>query len=191
MDIMISKKYSEVRDKVQPGDLIAFGGMGWVSRLIKWRTNSKVSHVGVVSRIGAHGRVMVMESTSLDGKKGVQLNRLSSRVDQYKGHVWWFPLNDEAREKLDLMQFWKFLWAQDGKKYDYLQAPMSATLFWAREDFGRLFCSELVAGAYEAGGILPNINASEVTPEDLCRMRMYQKRHYHIKAYDGEYERAI
>jgi hypothetical protein len=144
-----------------------------------------VSHVGVVAKVNdKHGRVMVMESTSLDGKKGVQMNRLSKRVDEYNGHVWWFPLADKDRDKLNIQRFWNFLWAQDGKKYDYWQAPMSATLFWAREDFGRLFCSELVAGAYEAGGILPKINASEVTPDELCRMRMY-KEHHQVKAHDG------
>ena len=189
---MISKQYSDIRDKIQPGDLIAFGGMGWASKVIKWKTGSKVSHVGVASHIkGEHGRMMIVESTSLNGKKGVQMNRLSKRVEEYNGHVWWFPLSEEVREKLRLVAFWKFLWAQDGKKYDYWQAPMSATLFWAREDFGKLFCSELVAGAYEAGGVLPDINASEITPDDLCRMRLYKKHYTQIKEYKGRHTLAL
>lgn len=189
---MINKRYSDIRDKIQPGDLIAFGGMGWASKIIKWKTGSNVSHVGVASHMNdKHGRMMIMESTSLDGKKGVQMNRLSKRVEQYNGHVWWFPLSEEARKKLSLVAFWKFLWAQDGKKYDYLQAPMSATLFWAREDFGKLFCSELVAGAYEASGILPNINASEITPDDLCRMKIYRKHYTQIKEYKGRQTLAL
>lgn len=182
---MISSTYSEVRDKMQPGDLIAFGGMGWVSRLIKWRTRSNISHVGVVAKVNdGHGRVMVMESTSLDGKKGVQINRLNKRVEEYNGNVWWYPLSERTREKFDPLKFWEFLWAQDGKKYDYWQAPMSATLFFAKEDFGKLFCSELVAGAYEASGIIPNINASEITPDDLVNMRIYNRRCRQIKSHE-------
>jgi len=189
---MILSNYEDIRDQMKPGDLICFGGMGWVSKLIKWRTRSNISHVGVVANVNdKHGRVMVMESTSLDGKKGVQMNRLSKRIGDYNGHVWWFPLSERRREKLDVMAFWKFLWAQDGKKYDYLQAPMSATLFWAREDFGRLFCSELVAGAYEAGGILPNVNASEITPDDLAHMRMYKRGYHQIKMHKGNPVKAI
>lgn len=189
---MILEDYSDVRHEMKPGDLICFGGMGWVSKLIKWRTRSNISHVGVVAKVNdKHDRVMVMESTSLNGRKGVQMNRLSKRVEQYNGHVWWFPLSDRTRESFDVQKFWEFLWEQDGKSYDFWQAPMSATLFWAREDFGKLFCSELVAGAYEASGILPDINASEITPDDLARMRMYRRGYTQIRLHDGDVQKAI
>ena len=189
---MILSNYNDIRDQLQPGDLIAYGGMGWVSKLIKWSTGSPVSHVGVVARVDSgHERVMVMESTSLNGRKGVQMNRLSKRVQEYNGHVWWLPLSDRSREKLDIDKFWEYLWAQDGKKYDYLQASMSATLFWAREDFGKLFCSELVAGAYEAGGLIAKINSSEATPKDLVNMRLYKRAYHQVKMYNGKVTEAI
>lgn len=166
--------YQDARKQMAPGDLIAFSGNGLVSRIIRWRTRSKISHVGVVSRIneGAN-RVMVHESTSLRGTKGVQTNRLSQRIQEYNGKVYWYPLSPKSRRCLDLQRFWEFLWEQDGKPYDFWQAPMSATLFCAREDFGKLFCSELVAGAWEAGGLLKRVNASEKTPDDLCKMNLF------------------
>jgi hypothetical protein len=40
--------YEDVRDHMQPGDLIAFGGKGTFSELIKSVTRSAVSHVGVI-----------------------------------------------------------------------------------------------------------------------------------------------
>ena len=46
------------------------------------------------------------------------------------------------------------------------------------EDFSRFFCSELVAGALEKAGVIKRINASEVTPVDLCMFGLY-RRHYH------------
>ena len=41
-------KYADVRSKMKPGDVIAFGGKGNFSELIKWATRSTVSHVGVI-----------------------------------------------------------------------------------------------------------------------------------------------
>ena len=183
---MIRTNYERVRDEMKPGDLIAFGGMGWISRIIKFKTRSHVSHVGVVLNIDDHGRVMVMESTSLNGKKGVQINRLSKRVAEYNGHMWWFPMSIDSRKSFNINNFWKFMWAQDGKKYDKWQAIFSATLPHAKEDFGKMFCSELVAGAYEKSGVLPSINASEVTPDDLLHMRLFDKTYYQIKSYKNK-----
>jgi len=113
---------------------------------------------------------------------GVTINRLSDRLRAYDGEVWWLPvrLADER-----VKQFLHFLFAQDGKPYDMPQAllagldaldfggngPTAAT-----EDYSRLFCSELVAGAFKACGLIDdNINPSEVTPIDLCRMPIYQR----------------
>lgn len=40
--------YAKFREKMKPGDVIAFGGKGRFSELIKWSTKSVVSHVGVI-----------------------------------------------------------------------------------------------------------------------------------------------
>lgn len=49
------------------------------------------------------------------------------------------------------------------------------------EDFSTFFCSELVAAGLEAGGAIKSINASEVTPIDLCMFSLYQPDYYQIK----------
>ena len=49
------------------------------------------------------------------------------------------------------------------------------------EDFSSFFCSELVAGALEKGGIIKKINASEVTPIDLCMFNLYRRSYFQIK----------
>ena len=49
------------------------------------------------------------------------------------------------------------------------------------EDFSAFFCSELVAGALEAGGVIRKVNASEVTPIDLARFTLYSDDYYQLK----------
>jgi len=40
--------YQNVRSKMKPGDVIAFGGKGHFSEIIKFATFSNASHVGVI-----------------------------------------------------------------------------------------------------------------------------------------------
>tara|TARA_R110000796_G_scaffold121645_3_gene235940 strand:+ start:126 stop:707 length:582 start_codon:yes stop_codon:yes gene_type:complete len=188
---MLLTSYNTVRDQMKPGDLIAFGGMGWLSKIIKFFTMSHVSHVGIVMDWQEHGRVMVMESTTLNGVKGVQINRLSERIRHYNGHVWWMPLNRVARKRVSIRALKTFLWTQDGKKYDTKQAIKSAIPFYTRENSDRMFCSELVAGAYKKSGIATVCNPSEMTPEDVCRLSIFAKTYYQVKMPNGEVQEAL
>lgn len=180
--------YDGIRDAMQPGDVIAFGGKGRASNLIKWATRGAVSHVGVVLKRRAiddtSGRyfVEVIESTSLYEVIGVQTTRLSDHVAHYAGEMWWLPLSAEARARLDVGALWEFLFGQVGKGYDVRQALAAGVdafefvgLGEASEDFSRFFCSELVAAGLEAAGVIGSINASEVTPIELCRWGIYRE----------------
>ena len=173
---MNKANYNDIRHRIKPGDCIAFGGVGLVSNGVKIFTSSNVSHVGCVFDAcgGSHERlIQIIESTSLgDGFAGVQFNRMSDHINYYDGNIWWLPLSDRAFQTLDLKEFYNFLIAQKGKPYDAPQAIGSALDFIPdnEENFDKLFCSELLAGAYEAGGLLADINASEQTPIDVCSM---------------------
>jgi hypothetical protein len=57
-----------------------------------------------------------------------------------------------------------------------------------QEDFSRFFCSELVAAGLEKAGTVGTVNASEVTPIDLCRWNIYEKTYYQLK---GEEDKDI
>jgi len=196
---MQTAEYRDVRHLMQPGDILAFGGKGNFSELIKWSTRSVVSHIGIVLQskllIGDDPQDgffnQVIESTSLNGFSGVQINRISDRVDMYDGEIWWLPLGKAARERLDPRAFYAFLLHQERKEYDLPQAFASAldaidhTAFGGLthndEDFSRFFCSELAAAGLEAGGAIEAINASEVTPIDLCKFSLYQFDYYQLK----------
>ena len=205
--------YSVARPRMKPGDVIAFSGKGHFSEIIKLGTRGPVSHVGVVMQtmvfredvpiIHPDGRSSqdpwdaryfneVIESTSLKGCSGVFRSRLSDRVEGYDGEIWWLPL---AKPLHDSSAFFDFLMAQDRKPYDMAQAVGSALDAFDRitggnrEDFSKFFCSELVAAAFEAAGVVPAINASEVTPIDLCRMKIYAPDYYLLKGDEVEISR--
>jgi len=179
--------YANVCNQMQPGDVIAFSGKGDISEIIKRTTRSNVSHVGVIlkSKLLIKGEPQqgpfnqIIESTLLNGFLGVTISRLSDRIKSYDGKVWWLPLSDSVRGKMDLKKFHDFLLHQEHKPYDIPQAiksafdaldnnPLLGRVTHNIEDFSKLFCSELVAAALEASGAIPHLNASEVTPIDLC-----------------------
>jgi len=193
-------EYSEVRSRMKPGDIIAFAGTSDFSELIKWMTRSSVSHIGILLQskllIGDTPQEgffnQIIESATINGFSGVSINRLSDRIHAYDGQVWWLPLSDEARERLNEQAFYNFLLHQEKKEYDLPQAlcsagdqleriPLLGKITHNVEDFTRFFCSELAAAGLEQGGVIDNINASEVTPVDMCRFNIYQRDYYQIK----------
>lgn len=192
--------YNDARAQMKAGDVIAFGGKGNFSELIKWATRSTVSHVGVIlqSRLLIDGQLQdgmfnqIIESTTLNGFSGVTISRLSDRLDTYEGEIWWLPIRKGIHEAMDKKKFYDFLIHQDRKEYDTSQAILSALdafdnlpvigrLTHNREDFSQFFCSELVSAALEAAGAIKSINASEVTPIDLCTFALFENDYYQLK----------
>lgn len=193
-------EYLDIRDQMKPGDVIAFGGKGQFSDIIKWATRSTVSHVGVImqSKLLVEKTLQegifnqIIESTSLKGFSGVSISRLSDRLYAYDGEIWWLPLSDTIYSNLNKKDFYDFLLHQERKPYDMPQAiksaldamdniPLLSGLTKNAEDFSSFFCSELVAAALEAGGAISHLNASEVTPADLCMFAIYQEQYKQIK----------
>ena len=198
--------YQEARKIMQPGDVIAFGGKGHFSEIIKFATFSSVSHVGVILQTKVveddTGKFFnqIIESTSLNGFNGVNVSRFSDRLD-YEGEVWWLPLKKEIRESsFDQKKFFNFLFnqAKERKPYDTPQAIKSALdaldnlpfglhgPAYNKEDFSKFFCSELVSAGLEIAGAVGSVNASEVTPIDLCRWNIYEDSYYQLKGEASE-----
>lgn len=194
--------YNEARHLMKPGDVIAFGGKGNFSEIIKFATFSDVSHVGVIlqTKIAEDdsGRFFnqIIESATIRGFSGVNISRFSDRLDAYEGELWWLQLKKEIRNNsFDQKSFFDFLFnqAKAKKEYDMPQAVKSAmdaldTLPFGmrgpgfnREDFSKFFCSELVSAGLEIAGAVGNVNTSEVTPIDLCRWNIYENDYYQLK----------
>ncbi len=194
--------YEDARPKMKPGDVIAFSGKGHFSEIIKMVTFSEVSHVGVVlqTQIASHsdGRYFnqIIEAATVKGFSGVSISRFSERLLEYQGAVWWLPIKSDLRENEDAHKtFYNFLFghAEARTGYDLPQALKSAAdkfddlpynmngPFYNKEDFSRFFCSELVAAGLERAGVVGTVNASEVTPIDLCRWSIYEDDYYLLK----------
>lgn len=197
--------YQDARAQMKAGDIIAFSGKGNFSEIIKWATRAPVSHVGVVlqSKLVIDGNAQsgmfnqIIESTSLNGFSGVSISRLSDRIDTYDGEIWWLPLSQAIWTAMDKQKFYDFLIHQEHKEYDMPQAIRSALDMVDRtpvigntthnvEDFSRFFCSELVAAGLEAAGAIADVNASEVTPIDLCSFSIFVADHYQLKGHRRE-----
>lgn len=192
--------YQDARSKMKAGDVIAFSGKGNFSEIIKWATRAPISHVGVIlqskllidgdSQSGIFNQII--ESTSLNGFSGVTISRLSDRLDTYDGEIWWLPLKEDIWKGMDKKKFYDFLIHQERKEYDMPQAiksaldafdqvPVLGSATHSVEDFSRFFCSELVAAGLEAAGAISHINASEVTPIDLCSFSLFETDYYQLK----------
>ncbi|WP_421713300.1 hypothetical protein [Alteromonas abrolhosensis] len=171
------QQYHLIREQMQPGDIIAFGGNSLFSRWTKLTTRSAVTHVAIVMQTKMRDENsnryfnQVMEATSFRGKRGVMTNRLSERVASYDGDIWWLPLSSASRSifEQNKRDFFNFMFEQDGKPYDVLQLfgsavdaidehPLLGSISYNQEDFTSWFCSELIA---EGLPVLPvHLNSS-------------------------------
>lgn len=181
--------YEKIRDKMKFGDVISFSGKGDVSNLIKWKTNSDISHVGMVFEtelMGGDKRIVLIESTSqvnlpdLRTKelvKGVQQQHLSQRLHGYAGQAYYHELKEDLDElQKAAMYGWLFNKHASRTPYDKIQAFGSALDLFDnmglenKPDFNSLFCSEMVAEAFRIAGLLEDdYNASEATPGDVIK----------------------
>lgn len=192
--------YEVISQQIKPGDIIAFSGSSLFSRWAKFTSDSVVTHVAIVMQTNVFDTTtgsyfnQVIEATTYNGERGVMLNKLCDRVNTYRGDMWWLPLGDKARKNFELNQqsFFRFMFAQDGAAYDIRQLfgsvidvfddhPVFGPLTYNKEDFTRWFCSELVAEGLRKAGVINGVNASEVTPVDICRFAIFDKKYVQIK----------
>lgn len=191
---LLKANYNDIRAKVGTGDIIAFSGCGYFSELIRVATRSAVSHVGLVISVTPQGSSndfnLLAESIF---KEGVRMINLSQKLKSDDLAVWWLPLSNSSREHLNINTMTEWLLRNEHKPYDMEQVMQSAVddndrspirSTYNIEDFSQFFCSELISGALEAGGLIKSINASEVTPADLCMFNLYANDYFQLKGKD-------
>tara|TARA_R100000656_G_scaffold66206_1_gene50268 strand:- start:116 stop:658 length:543 start_codon:yes stop_codon:yes gene_type:complete len=147
-------KYQNVRYKIRNGDVLAFRGKRWYSWLIKFRTLSRVSHVGVAIWFG--DRLCCLEA--LEGS-GVRLYPVSKYME-CGDWVDWYELYDESISRKQLTDYALKSW---GKRYASLWQFIRSWGIVCRRWFDknlappdtnkdRFFCSEFVMSALREGG---------------------------------------
>jgi hypothetical protein len=181
--------YNEVRKRLKTGDVVLFSGKGGISHGIKLVTNSKWSHVGMVLRLPDSKAVFLWESTTLSDlrdaidkktKKGVQLVLLSDRLRTYDGEVKVRHLRNYQvgkREYMKLMELREQVRNRpyEKDKLELIKAAYDGPLGHNEEDLSSLFCSELVAEAYQRMGLLKEppkgLPSNEYTPKDFSERK--------------------
>lgn len=161
--------YTEIRDGMQTGDIIAFGGTSIFSLAVnaftgKCKNDHHIAHVAMVlgTTAGSAKIVQLIEANIT----GVNITRMANRVKYYEGEIWWYPIKRNLQVKTKPMLKW--LLAQEGKPYDIPQAMLSAFDFIPQpEDLSKLFCSELCVEGLERGGVIDDVISSRITPVEL------------------------
>ncbi|MDH5654417.1 MAG: hypothetical protein OEZ34_00795, partial [Spirochaetia bacterium] len=148
----------------------------------KWGTFSKWSHVGMILKLKQYDFLTIWESTTLtnikdletgDYIRGVQLVPLSQRVSRYSGNIAVRQLNGAEITESHIEKLMKLRENLKGKKYESDQIELLKSAYDGpgglnKEDLSSLFCSELVAEAYQALGLLDeNMPSNEFTPADF------------------------
>ncbi len=183
-------RYETIRDQLKTGDVLLFSGKGGISEGIKFFTLSKWSHVGMVYRLedphDVKGTVFCWESTTLNdladvdsGKltQGVQRVELSERLERcfakdYEISVRQLsqPLTDHMLKALNDFRHEVSGRPYERHKIELIKSAYDLVLGANKEDLSSLFCSELLAEAYQRMGLLTEEKPSnEYTPKDFSQ----------------------
>lgn len=169
----------------QVGDVWWFSSSGLVPFIIKWRTWSKISHVGIVANFDLNGfqHKALYESTTLGQRpclaqdklvSGPQVQWLNTRITD-KTKIWMsrpnVPLTTEQAAHLQ-----SYLMSCIGAEYDMKEAMFSASYLvklLKHGDPAKLFCSEyvlrgLMACSYFYG--IRDYDPSDYNPGKLYRL---------------------
>lgn len=146
---------------MKPGDILFFKRESGMSKIIRWFTKSLYSHVAICVSSDMN---LVIEATA-GLVRAADIRTLVGPYDVYR-----------ANESYDRDKVISFLVSKLNLKYDYagvvylgllklLRLKRKANTFQRDKDW---FCSELVAEAFEAGGlILVPGAASILSPKDI------------------------
>jgi hypothetical protein len=165
--------YEEIRDKIRTGDIILFSGNNAISHVIKLLTQSKWSHIGMALRLPELDTIFLWEASSLlnlqdaiEGKafRGVKLVPIRDRLKEFNGVVairhligidFDEPANTKAKQKL--MQFRKKVRIRpyEKDKIDLMRDALDGSFSEKFENYSSLYCTEIVAEAYQKLGLLP------------------------------------
>jgi hypothetical protein len=161
-------------------DIVAFSGTRVWSRIIRLRSQSRFSHVGIVCEI--NGDDWVIEALE---RKGVRLVPLRVWY-QWNGDVTAFrlktPLGGDASyswlqgRRREIINFAAQRIGQEyASPWQFFRSFGFATRWLCRKigvrkdlESDRFFCSELVAESLKSAGFWIGLDPSEMTPGDIC-----------------------
>jgi len=186
---MPERQYRRIREHLKTGDLALFSGKSGFSRSIKLFTRSRWSHVGMILRLPPYEAPLVWESLRVpvlpdveDGtlKSGVQLLDLDERIhtcgDEIAIRVLNRPVTAEMEAALHAFREQVRDAPYEQRLWELVRAAWDGPLGLNEEDLTSVFCSELVAEAYQVMGLLPpneegGLPSNEYVPAYFCHSR--------------------
>ena len=151
-------------------DIVAYSGTNTLSRLIKLRTLSRYSHVGMA--FWANGEHWIVESMEGKGCRIVPLRLWHT----WGGKVSGFSFNEELFSEADREAMLQFCLRQVGQEYASPKQLIRAFMFGARWLADKLHwpideegwtCSELMVAAMQSVGKFNELVAAESSPGDI------------------------
>lgn len=146
--------YSQVRSKIEDGDIILFRGNAELSHVISDISQSAYSHAGLV--LSWYGRRMLLSAEM----PKVQAIPLGIVVAKYNGRIDWYKLAPEARAKIDLQRLAVEALVNIGIEYGTGKLFELASHFMlgteANDDESNphtLVCSQYVSRCYRLAGL--------------------------------------
>jgi hypothetical protein len=174
--------FAALQGELDNGDLLLFGGSSRLCRRIKRLTGCKWSHLAMVARHPASGRLLLWEATggpelpdlaTHEIRPGVNLYDLEEWIRHYAEDTAIRRLHVERSEAMRaaLLVFYEEVRGRpyERNRLELLRAGYDGPFGANRQaDLSSIFCSELVAEAYQRMGLLPKTPPSnEYTPRDF------------------------
>jgi len=179
---MTAKKfnYNDVRLDFKNADILLFKGKSIYSRLMELLTHSEYSHAGIA--IWWNERLMCMDVVP----KGVIVQPLSRKLQDYKGEVDWYASKHEISEE-DRLKMVTFAQEELGKSYAWWRvAWLAVKLFLGiklpvKDDPkspAKLYCAEYAAEIYQSIGLDLDVHVADrnTTPGDIAKSKLLEMR---------------
>jgi hypothetical protein len=142
--------YNTVKAKMRTGDLLLWRSRSLLGAAIRFFSKANVNHAGLVMRFAEYEGDEIHRFTTEALERGIILHRLSKRLEEYDGEVYWYPLMDGWDRAVIGERAMRYI----DTPYDY------RSLF--RNIFGKvsanareLFCSEYCFICYGFSGKAP------------------------------------
>lgn len=166
--------YEGLRDALRTGDLVFCSGSYLFSRAIQGFTRSVWSHVGMVYRDEALGRIFVLESETGIGVRLVPMSKYlrdyHGRRRPYRGQIVTAriePPVDEALLRRAISHGMDEL-TRPYDNFEILRIAVRIALRISRRSRDRKYiCSELVEECYRRAGVRFNLQDNFISPMDI------------------------
>ena len=158
---MVPSIYSDIRDQIKPGDILAVTHLSWArwsdieSQIVRFSPRSEFSHVAIAWPMA--GRLFILEAVVPE----IRIYPLSSRFKEF----FWLPINRPLSAEAE-----NFAMSMVGEKYGKLEAIKG---FFNRTSSAnsRWQCAEYVQQVLLKNGI---VMSCKPTPSDIVKCAMYQ-----------------